>query len=186
MQIWLTRQAGHCRRSKDDLISDVLIERPVKTYLQQLCTDTGCSLEDQPKVIDDRDGWREKELGKSVQAARGVDDDDDTNSEHRKRKDETNTVVHKRTFNILYTLCIYQWNAPTAKTCAHCPMKKQYVERVQKWEKLTVASEIRLFCSKSKSKKRSRIGFCQCYVTQLGTPSWHAHSLNSIVIVPSP
>ena len=37
----------------------------------QLRTDTGCSLEDQPKAMDDRDGWREREreFGKSMLAA---------------------------------------------------------------------------------------------------------------------
>ena len=34
--------------------------RPARTYIQQLCTDTGCSLEDMPEAIDDRDGWWEK------------------------------------------------------------------------------------------------------------------------------
>ena len=38
---------------------------------------TGCSEEDQPEVMDDRDGWRKRELGKSVRAARHDDDDDD-------------------------------------------------------------------------------------------------------------
>ena len=30
-----------------------------RNYIQQLCADTGCSLEDLPGAIDDRDGWRE-------------------------------------------------------------------------------------------------------------------------------
>ena len=56
-----TRHVGHCWRKKDILISDVLqwtpsherasVDRPTRTYLQQLCTDTGCSLEDQPEAI---------------------------------------------------------------------------------------------------------------------------------------
>ena len=32
-----------------------------RTYLPQLCTDTGWRLEDQPGSMDDRDGWRERE-----------------------------------------------------------------------------------------------------------------------------
>ena len=54
-------------RSKDELKSDVLIwppadgdtsvDRPVKTYIYQFCSNTGCSLEDLPKAIDDRDRW---------------------------------------------------------------------------------------------------------------------------------
>ena len=48
-----TRHAGHCWRSRDELISDVLLwtpkygwakaGRPVRTYIQQLCEDTRCS-----------------------------------------------------------------------------------------------------------------------------------------------
>ena len=48
-----TRHAGHCWRTRDELINDVLLwtptygraktERPARTYIQQLCEDTGCS-----------------------------------------------------------------------------------------------------------------------------------------------
>ena len=33
---------------------------PARTYLHQLCADTGCSLEDRLGVMDDRDEWRER------------------------------------------------------------------------------------------------------------------------------
>ena len=69
IQIRQTRHAGHCWRSKGELISDVLlgnpsngqtsVGRPARTYLQPLSADTGCSLEDLQGAIDDRDGWRE-------------------------------------------------------------------------------------------------------------------------------
>ena len=39
----------------------VSVGRPTRTYLQQLCTDTGCSLEDLQEATDDRDEWRERE-----------------------------------------------------------------------------------------------------------------------------
>ena len=65
-----TRHAGHYWRSKDELISDVLLWTPAygrakagrlaRTYIQQLCEDTGCSSEDQPEVINDREKWRER------------------------------------------------------------------------------------------------------------------------------
>ena len=65
-----TRHAGHCWRSKDELIGDVLlwtpshwrakVGRPAWTYIQQLCADTGCSLEDLPGAMDDRDVWQER------------------------------------------------------------------------------------------------------------------------------
>ena len=45
------------------------------TYLQQLCGDTKCSLEDLPGAIDDRNG-RERVSGESVLAARHDDDVD--------------------------------------------------------------------------------------------------------------
>ena len=60
-----TRHAGHGWRSKDELISDVLLWTPsqerakvvrlVRTYIQQLCVDTRCSLKDQLGAMDDRD-----------------------------------------------------------------------------------------------------------------------------------
>ena len=73
-----TRYAGHCWRSMDELISDVLqcipthgcanVSQPARTYLHQFCAETECSLEDLQGTIDDRDGWREREResGKSV------------------------------------------------------------------------------------------------------------------------
>ena len=60
----------HCWRSRDELISDVLLRtptygrakagRPARTYIQQLCEDTRCSPEDQPEAINDRKKWRER------------------------------------------------------------------------------------------------------------------------------
>ena len=61
---------GHCWRSRDKLISDIFLWTsshgrakagwPARTYIQQLCADTGCSLEDLPGAMDDRDGWWER------------------------------------------------------------------------------------------------------------------------------
>ena len=36
------------------------VGHPARTYLQQLCTDTGCSLEDLPNAIDDREEWQRR------------------------------------------------------------------------------------------------------------------------------
>ena len=65
-----TRYAGHCWRSRDELISDIFLwtpsygwataGRPARTYIQQLCADTGCYLQDLLEAMDDRDGWRER------------------------------------------------------------------------------------------------------------------------------
>ena len=64
------RQTSHCWRSKDELISDILLwtlshgraktGRRARTYTQRLCTDSGCSFEDLSGAMDDRDGWRER------------------------------------------------------------------------------------------------------------------------------
>ena len=60
-----TRHAGHCWRSRDELIRDVLlwtsshgrakVEWPARTYIQQLCEDTGFSPEDLLEAMNDRD-----------------------------------------------------------------------------------------------------------------------------------
>ena len=65
-----TRHAGHCWRSMYELISGVLLwtptygrakaGRPARTYIQQLCEDTGCSPEDLPEAMNDREKWRER------------------------------------------------------------------------------------------------------------------------------
>ena len=65
-----TRHAGHCWRSKDELVIDVLLwtptygcakaGRPARTYIQQLCEATGCNPEDLPEVMNDREKWRER------------------------------------------------------------------------------------------------------------------------------
>ena len=70
IQIRRTRHAGHCWRSRDELISDVLLwtpshgrakaGRPTRTYIQQLCEDTGCIPEDLPEAMNDRDRWWER------------------------------------------------------------------------------------------------------------------------------
>ena len=66
IQVRRTRHAGHCR---DELISDVLLWTPTygrakagwpaRTYIQ-LCEYTGCSPEDHPEAMNDREKWRER------------------------------------------------------------------------------------------------------------------------------
>ena len=65
-----TRHARHCWRSTDELLRDVLpwtpaygqskAGRPARTYIQQLCDDTGCNPEDLPEAMNDRETWRER------------------------------------------------------------------------------------------------------------------------------
>ena len=70
IKIRWTRHAGHCWRSRYELISDVLqwtpshrrakAGQPAQTYIQQLCANTGCSPENLPEAMDNREGWRER------------------------------------------------------------------------------------------------------------------------------
>ena len=70
IQVRRTRYLGHRWRSRDELISDILMwtpspgrakaGRPARTYILQLCADTGCNLEDLPGAMDDRDLWRQR------------------------------------------------------------------------------------------------------------------------------
>ena len=70
IKIRRTRYAGHYWRSRDELISDVLqwtpshgrakAGRPDRSCIQQLCVDTGFSLEDLPEAMDNWEVWRER------------------------------------------------------------------------------------------------------------------------------
>ena len=70
IQVRRTRHAGHCWRSKDELIRDILLwtptygrakaGRPARTYIQQLCEDTRCSPEDLPEAMNYREKCRER------------------------------------------------------------------------------------------------------------------------------
>ena len=70
IQVRRTRHKGHCWRSRDELISDVILwtptyvrakaGRPARRYIQQLCEDTEGSPEDLPEAMNDREKWRER------------------------------------------------------------------------------------------------------------------------------
>ena len=70
IQVRRTRHAVYGWRSRDELISDVLLwtpshgwakaGRPARTYIQQLWEDTRCSSEDLPEAMNDREELREK------------------------------------------------------------------------------------------------------------------------------
>ena len=70
IQVRRTRHAEHCWRSGHKLISDVHLwtsshgqakaGTPARSYIQQLCGDTGCSHEDLPEAMNDREEWRER------------------------------------------------------------------------------------------------------------------------------
>ena len=68
-----TKHAGQCWRSREELISDVLLwtpshgraksGQPARTNLQQRCGDMECSPEDLPEAMNDREGWWERVRG---------------------------------------------------------------------------------------------------------------------------
>ena len=70
IQVRWTRHAGYGWRSRDELISDVLLWTPTygrakagwpaQTYIQHLCEDTGCSPEDLPEAMNEWEKWRER------------------------------------------------------------------------------------------------------------------------------
>ena len=70
IQVRWNKHAGHCWRSKDELISNVFlwtpshgwakVGRPARTYQQQLCANTGCNLEDLSGAMDNRDRWQKR------------------------------------------------------------------------------------------------------------------------------
>ena len=64
-QVRRTRYEEHCWRSRDKLIllltpsrGQGKAGRPARTYIQQLCADIECSLEDLLGVMDNREGWQ--------------------------------------------------------------------------------------------------------------------------------
>ena len=70
IKIRRSRHVGHCWRSRDELINDVLLwtpscrcakaGRPAQIYIQQLCANTGCNPENFPEAMDDREGWQQR------------------------------------------------------------------------------------------------------------------------------
>ena len=87
MKVRRIRHAGHCWRSKDELISSILVwipshrrakvGRPARTYIQPLYADTGCCL----KTF--RKRWTIETCGEKGSGRYGLaqrhDDDDDEN-----------------------------------------------------------------------------------------------------------
>ena len=77
--IYREREREREEREGSELISDVLLWVPIygrakagwpaRTYIQQLCEDSGCSPEDLPEAMNDGEEWRER------LAARHDDDD---------------------------------------------------------------------------------------------------------------
>ena len=72
IQIRRTRHAGHCWRSRDEIISDVFLWTPshdrakagwpARTCIQQPCEDMECNPEDLPEAMYNRGRWREMDI----------------------------------------------------------------------------------------------------------------------------
>ena len=65
IQVRWTRHAGHCWRSRDELIRDVLLWTPHMAVQKQddqheHNEDTGCCPEELPRAMNDREEWRER------------------------------------------------------------------------------------------------------------------------------
>ena len=52
-------QAHEWRTTMDPTYGQAKAGRPARTYIQQLCEDTGCNPEDLPEAMNDREKWRE-------------------------------------------------------------------------------------------------------------------------------
>ena len=69
IQVRQTKHVGHCSRSRDKLMSDILLwtsshgraksGRPARTYIQQLCANMECDFGDLPEAMNDREEWQE-------------------------------------------------------------------------------------------------------------------------------
>ena len=70
IQVRQTRHAGHCWRSRNKLIRVIILWNPshgrakagrlARTHILQFYADMGCSPEDLPEAMEDREGWRER------------------------------------------------------------------------------------------------------------------------------
>ena len=68
-----TRHAGHCWKSSNELISDIIqwtptcehtsVSQPAKTYIHHFCAGIGCCLDNLPRRMADRDWWQERVKG---------------------------------------------------------------------------------------------------------------------------
>ena len=86
IQVKQTRHVGHCWRSRNKLVSNVLlwtptrrhigVGQPAKNHINQLYVNTGHSLEELQKAIANRDWWWEREReSKESRLSTWLDDD---------------------------------------------------------------------------------------------------------------
>ena len=119
IQVRRTRHAGHCWRSRDELIRDVLLwtptygrakaGRPARTYIQQLCEDTGCCPEDLPRAMNDREEWRERFRDIRATSVIWWYDDETWQTEHTR----SHTLSHTHTHTHINTLSFTHTHFPT-------------------------------------------------------------------------
>ena len=141
IQIKRTRHAGHCCRSKDELISNIppwtpshgwaSVGWPARIYLQLLCADIGCSLEDLPKARDDRDEYWGR-VGKSMLEARHDDDLTHLTNHLRKRSKTCQALLVK----LRQT---HKWHSPmdSYTRMLHAVLNKSWKQHPTKVQLLT-------------------------------------------------
>ena len=71
IQVRRTRHTAPYWRKEDESISEfhlwspthghASVDQPARTYIHQLCVNTGCNFEDLPEAMEDTEGWRKKE-----------------------------------------------------------------------------------------------------------------------------
>ena len=123
IQVKQTGHGGYSWRSKDKLIRDIVLWTPshgrakvgrlARTYLQQLCTDTGCTW----KIS--RERWTiemggKRRPGRSVLAARHDDDDDDMYGKDLALNNPQWLIYHKTTTKPNYICLIYMYKEDLA------------------------------------------------------------------------
>ena len=111
-----TRHAEHCRRSRNELISNVFLRtpshgrakagRPASTYIPQLCGDTGCSPENIPEPMDDRVLWRERVRDIRAKGSIGW---------------WWNNVIFTDKEGVLYKMCLRNFKTKVIFTKVVCP-----------------------------------------------------------------
>ena len=109
IQVRRTRHAGHRWRIKDELISDILLWTPshghatagrtARTYIQQFWADIGCSPENLPEAMDDRDGGERR--FRDIHAD-GHDNDDDVDEKFSENQNHNCLVVIHIGLDIIY------------------------------------------------------------------------------------
>ena len=112
---------SHLARA-EGLVYMYIAGRPARTYIQQLCEDTGCRPEDLPEAMNDREKWPGRV--RDIRAAARHDDDDIYSRDDWKFHRLTKVLSLKTT-----KWCLF-FNIVTAAVDAHLPSMFQYLDLI--------------------------------------------------------